>query len=275
MPVTATRRSARPQAVETSETATTFGDREGVWADRVGLVRDVVRQELVRRQLAGYVPDSGRALDVGCGQGTQVLALARAGFEVTGVDPSPRLLAVAAEALDAEPPGVKSRVRLVEAGLPALPETVGDDFDLVCCHGVVMYLPELGPAIGELARLTRPGGVVSVLSRNRAGIALRAGFTGDWQEAIDGIEARYYRNRLGVEAARAHGPAEVHGAFAAAGLDVEGWYGVRLLTDHWGDDPPPDDIDAIVDAEAALGAIDPYRQVAALTHTIGRRWEGS
>lgn len=254
---------------------TGFDDRASVWAGKVGLARDVVRQELVRRQLAVHLPDGGRALDVGCGQGTQVLALARAGLEVTGVDPSPHLLAIAADALDAEASDVKHRVRFVEGGLPTLPDQIGDDFDVVCCHGVVMYLPELEPAVTELARVTRPGGVVSVLSRNRAGIALRAGLTGDWQGAIDGIDARHYRNRLGVEAASAHDPAEVDRAFTTAGLDVEAFSGVRLLTDHWGDVAPPGDIEAIVDAEAALGAVDPYRQVAALTHTIGRRREAS
>ncbi len=254
-----------------NEHATGFGDRVSVWAGRVGLARDVVRQELVTQQLAGHLPIGGRALDVGCGQGTQVLALARAGLDVTGVDPSPQLLAIAAEALAAEPPEVQSRVHLVEGGFPALPATVGDDFDVVCCHGVVMYLPDLDLAVTELARVTRPGGVVSALSRNRAGIALRAGLTGDWQGAIDGIDARHYRNRLGVEAARGHDPAEIHQSFVGAGLDVEAWYGVRLLTDHWDDAPTPGDIDRIVDAEAALGAVDPYRQVAALTHTIGRR----
>jgi SAM-dependent methyltransferase len=258
----------------TNETVTGFSDRANVWAGRVGLARDVVRQELVRRQLAGHLPSAGRALDVGCGQGTQALALARAGFDVTGVDPSPQLLAIAAEAVDAEPLEVRSRVRFVDGGLPDLPGGLGD-FDVVCCHGVVMYLPELDRTVAELAGVPRPGGVVSVLSRNRAGIALRAGLTGDWQGAIDGIAARHYRNRLGVEAARGHDPAEIHQSFVGAGLDVEAWYGVRLLTDHWDDAPTPGDIDRIVDAEAALGAVDPYRQVAALTHTIGRRREAS
>jgi len=250
-----------------------FADHEGAWVGKIGLARDIVRQELVRRQLAAHLPASGRALDVGCGQGTQVITLARAGFEVTGVDPSPDLLEFAHDALAAEDSTVRGRVHLIEGALPRLPDDIGGDFDVVCCHGVVMYLPSLDAAVTELARVTAPGGIVSVLSRNRAGIALRAGLSGDWQGAVDGIGARHYRNRLGVDAARGHDPAEVHDAFAAVGVPVEAWYGVRLLTDHWDDVPPPSDIDAIVAAEAAVCAADPYRRVAALTHTIGRRGE--
>ena len=37
----------------------------------------------------GEDPPSGRALDLGCGTGTNVLYLARHGFEVVGVDVSP------------------------------------------------------------------------------------------------------------------------------------------------------------------------------------------
>jgi SAM-dependent methyltransferase len=61
-----------------------------------------------------------RVLDVGCGQGTQVLALARAGHRLTGLDPAPRLLQEFAAALAREPVDVQERVQLVEGtmGIP-------------------------------------------------------------------------------------------------------------------------------------------------------------
>ena len=48
----------------------------------------MVRQELVARQLAAHLPAArpARILDVGCGQGTQLLRLAWQGHQVTGLD---------------------------------------------------------------------------------------------------------------------------------------------------------------------------------------------
>lgn len=67
---------------------------------------------------------------------------------------------------------------------------------------------------------TRPGGLVSLLTRNRAGIAMRAGMSGDWTGALAGFDARRYENRLGLEDLRADEPGEVEAAFAAAGWEA-------------------------------------------------------
>jgi 2-polyprenyl-3-methyl-5-hydroxy-6-metoxy-1,4-benzoquinol methylase len=96
---------------------TAFTGHEGRWQARLGKLRDVVRQELVTRQLtAELAPPPVRIIDLGCGQGTQAVALARRGYEVTGVDASADLLARFERDLAAEPAGVCSRVR-VEYGL--------------------------------------------------------------------------------------------------------------------------------------------------------------
>ncbi|CAM5234199.1 Class I SAM-dependent methyltransferase OS=Streptomyces alboniger OX=132473 GN=CP975_09545 PE=4 SV=1 [Streptomyces alboniger] len=55
-----------------------------------------------------------RVLDVGMGQGTQALRLARAGHKVTGVEQDREMIAAAREALTREPEGIQSRVRIVE-----------------------------------------------------------------------------------------------------------------------------------------------------------------
>lgn len=87
---------------------TDFAPAVDRWVDGLGRIRDVVRQRLVAAELAdllaaraGGVPL--RVLDAGCGQGTQALALARAGHAVTGLDPSTELLDRFRTALAAEP----------------------------------------------------------------------------------------------------------------------------------------------------------------------------
>jgi len=69
-----------------------FADAEVKWTDRLGTLRNVVRQDLIARQLAEHVAGGESVLDVGCGQGTQAIRLARRGCRVVGVDPSPQLL---------------------------------------------------------------------------------------------------------------------------------------------------------------------------------------
>lgn len=67
----------------------TFTPAEKTWSARLGTLRQVVRQEVVARQLAEHLrPSAPRVLDVGCGQGTQALRLARFGYEVTALDSS-------------------------------------------------------------------------------------------------------------------------------------------------------------------------------------------
>lgn len=247
----------------------TFGPVVGRWIGHLGSVRDVVRQELVAQQLAQHVPQpQSRVLDVGCGQGTQAIRLARQGHQVTGVDPSVELLERARASTEAEPREVRERLSWRRGDLFTAQD---EGWDLVCCHGVLMYLPDLQAAITALVRLIRPGGVVSVLTRNQAGIAMRAGLSQRWQEALDGFDATHYTNRLGVADARAERPDAVRAALEAAGARVEAWYGVRLFTDHWETTSAPPDLERLISVEAEAGRRDPYRQLAALTHTVALR----
>lgn len=134
-----------------------------------------------------------------------------------------------------------------------------------------MYLPSLAEAVTALVSLARPGGLVSILTRNQAGIAMRAGMTGRWREALDGFDAARYTNRLGLEAVRADRPEAVSAALGAAGAEALAWYGVRLFTDHWDHGEPPADLDDLLAAEEQAGQRDPYRHLTALTHTLAAR----
>jgi S-adenosylmethionine-dependent methyltransferase len=146
-----------------------FAAGEEKWRARQGTLRQVVRQHLVSRQLAGHLADQPgqRILDIGCGQGSQLLVLARRGHQVTGLDSSTALLADLGESLRAEPQEVQDRVRLVRGdALRAAGLFEPEGFDAMLCHGVLMYLPDPGPLLAAIAAATVPGGLVSLLVRN-------------------------------------------------------------------------------------------------------------
>jgi S-adenosylmethionine-dependent methyltransferase len=253
-----------------------FAAGEENWRARLGTLRQVVRRELITRQLAAHLPDSPprRVLDLGCGQGTQVLRLARRGHQVTGLDTSPTLLGDLRRALADEPGPVRGRVRLVPGEAQDAARLVpGENFDVVLCHGVLMYFADPAEVLTAIAEVTAPGGLVSLLVRNGDALAMRPGQFGDWAAADAAFDGAAYRNRIGVQA-RADRLADLTAGLAARHLTVRHWYGVRVLTDLAADDAPlPGDaeLELILSCEERAGSRDPYRGVAPLLHVIARR----
>ncbi|MEU1043330.1 class I SAM-dependent methyltransferase [Streptomyces sp. NPDC005551] len=225
-------------------------------------------------QIAGRFPVGQRlrVLDVGMGQGTQALRLARAGHQVTGLEKDARMLAVAREALAAEPEGIQGRVRLVEGdgretGVHFLPGS----FDVVLCHGVLMYVEEPDALLAGMARMLAPGGLLSLLVRNADALAMRPGLAGDWRGALEAFDTVAYRNRLGLDV-RADRLATLTSTLLGIGAPLHAWYGVRVFTDLAADGAAvPSDVDVLLAAEERAGRTDPYRQVAALLHLCGVR----
>ncbi len=139
----------------------------GLIARRYDLLNDLQSLGLHRRwkrrlvRLVRVGPGQ-RALDVCCGTGDVTLALARTGAEVTGVDFSPEMLAVARRrAARAE-----VAVRLVRGDALALPfpET---SFDAVTCSYGLRNLADFAAGVAELARVLRPDGRLGLLDFGR------------------------------------------------------------------------------------------------------------
>jgi len=125
-------------------------------------------------------PPSGRALDVGCGEGRFTRALAALGYDVTGVDRSPKLVA-AAQAAD---PDGRYAVGEIES-LPFADASV----ELVLCVNMLMHVERPEAALRELARVLVPGGVL-VLA-----LAHPMAEAGEHDEERDGLfVSRYFEN---------------------------------------------------------------------------------
>lgn len=99
--------------------------------------------------LTESVPAGGRVLDLGAGTGKFTRAIVPFGFEVVAVDPSPRML----EQLAAAVPGVETVLGSAEA-LPLPDASVDAVLIAQAWHWV-----DPAPAVAELRRVLRPGGV--------------------------------------------------------------------------------------------------------------------
>src|SRR4051812_4196950 len=187
----------------------TFVAGQDPWLERLGNLRNVVRQEMVTRQLAAHLPRGPlRVLDVGAGQGTQALRLARLGHSVTAVEPDGRMRAAFEQAAAGLTRDQREHVTLLATDLAGLASvTRPTAYDIVLCQGVLMYLPESRDAVAGLARRVAPGGFVSIVARNGAAMAWRPAGRHDWptalamldevrQAAAEGRDARY-RNEIG------------------------------------------------------------------------------
>jgi SAM-dependent methyltransferase len=252
----------------------------GKWLSRLPGLRNLIRQELAARYVAAHLPARGaplRVLDAGCGQGTQSLGLARLGHRVDGVDADQRMLDAFRAALESEDESISARIRLVRGRVEELPSLLEPtSYDVLLCHGVLMYVPDPVPLVQALAEMVAPGGIVSVLARNQAGIALRAGHRGSWAEALSALRGEAsYVNELGATARADTVPGLIE-TITAAGLEVVTWYGIRVLSDLAtleADLEPPgyDELETLLEAEEMAGRTDPYRGVAPLFQVLATR----
>ena len=104
--------------------------------------------------LREYLPaPPGAVLDAGCGTGSLSVALAEIGHQVTGIDLSPAMLALAENKAAAA--GVSIRYELMDAAAPRL---AAGRYHAVVCRHLLWALPEPGAVLRRWARLLKPGG---------------------------------------------------------------------------------------------------------------------
>ncbi|MCE5307644.1 MAG: bifunctional 2-polyprenyl-6-hydroxyphenol methylase/3-demethylubiquinol 3-O-methyltransferase UbiG [Acidobacteriales bacterium] len=107
-------------------------------------------------------PGSPMVLDVGCGGGLLAEEFARAGFQVTGVDPAPESIETARSH------AAKSGLHIAyETGLGERLRFEKASFDHVVCCDVLEHVDDVDRVIGEIARVLKPGGLFLYDTVNR------------------------------------------------------------------------------------------------------------
>lgn len=258
-------------------------DAHDVWADlaekfvdrHYGSLRGRVRTHVIHEHLRTHLaPPPLRIVDIGGGAGNQSIPLALEGYEVTIVDPSPVMLQRAEQRLADASRAAAHPVRLIESTGETAPEALnGETFDAVLCHGVLMYLDDPEPLVGALCQLVGPGGLLSIVAKNVAVMAMRHAQEGDWAAALASFDSDRQVNGLGLDT-RGDRIEELSAMLTDRGVDSSVWYGVRLFTDGWAPDRPAADVEELIlELELAASQRDPYRQLSRLFHLLGHRPE--
>jgi len=242
--------------------------------DHYETIRGRVRTHVIDAHLRVHLPPAPAAIvDVGGGAGNQSIPLARRGYLVTIVDPSPAMLAEAESKLAAEPGEVAARVRLVQASASEAHTALdGQRFAGVLSHGVIMYVHDPAPFTAAVAALAEPGGIVSLVAKNAACLAVRPALQGRWEEALEAFDGDRQVNGLGLDT-RADTVEGLSALLAGARVELLAWYGVRLFTDGWTsrEQPAGEQLGAIYAVELEASRRDPYRRLSRLFHLVGVR----
>ena len=121
-------------------------------------IDEVDAEYWVATHLAMHLREANRFLDIGCGPGLIAAAVARQfpKLEVCGIESDAKCIDTARSNLSAY-----NRAGLVMAKAVALPFP-DNSFDVVHSRMLIEYIPDKLCAVGEMARVCRPGGVVSL-----------------------------------------------------------------------------------------------------------------
>jgi S-adenosylmethionine-dependent methyltransferase len=227
-----------------------------------------LRLDLIRRELTDLKPSPRRVLDVGTGTGETAAVLANSGADVVLSDVSSEMLRRAAVCVGPD------RCTVVQADLMDLAtESIGA-FDLVLCHNVLAYLPDLDAAIAVLSDLLEPGGRLSLVTSNSDGEPIRRaiedhdlagarrwvtqqattrrGITFDhpmWFHRLEELRDTLHRHHLRTDVVR--------------GLNIVAPYLPAALRES--------DYAELIELEAELGAHPEYWPVAVHLHVIATR----
>jgi S-adenosylmethionine-dependent methyltransferase len=241
-------------------------------------VKGYVRTYVLHQHLLEHLPPPpAPVLDVGGGAGHQSFPLAQAGYDVTLLDSSPAMLEKARQRRERLPAPARRRVRLIQAdGEHAAEATGGQPFAAVLCHGVLGYLEQPEPLVGQLCSCAAPGGIVSIMTGNARASAVRPALEQRWDDALASFDARTEIGVLGLPS-RPDTVDELSDLLRHHGVDPQAWYGVWLFVD-WlefgGAELDPGDtarVAAAARAELEASRRDPYRQLSRVFHLVGRR----
>ena len=161
---------------------------------------------------------------------------------------------------------------MIEGDLASPPAL--DRFDLVLCHFVLQYRPAGTEDLATLADCIRPGGIISLILPNPAGMVLRQLVTEGPTAALSELGAESKRAVTFDHEVRKIAMDELEEALEIVGLSVVRRYGTRIANDLLTDNDLKNEIDyfdSLLRLELALCDQEQYVRVGGMYQLIATK----
>ena len=189
-----------------------------------GTTKGRLRHLLLVETLSPYLQSSRplNVMDLGGGTGIMTKVLADAGHQVTLMDASEDVLALAREYL-AELPHVTIRQGSIQT------ETQIDQQDLIVCHAVLEWLAEPLEALSLIYQKMKPGSALSLTFFNRDAALFGNAIYGNFDYINRGMKVK---NQVRLNPNNPLVPAEVISHAESLGFTVNAVTGIRCFHDY-------------------------------------------
>jgi SAM-dependent methyltransferase len=181
------------EAIDEAAVAACWNGNADRWAADVQAGFDRYRELYTLPAFLDFMPpiEGRRVIDLGCGEGANTRRFARLGGQLTGIDLSDRLIALARAEEDRAPLGIRYEI----GSFSKLNGFAAESFEVALSTMALMDGPEFGAAMRESWRVLAPGGrlcfnVLHPCFMTR-GFEWLPGETGDY----DAIRVAEYFNR--------------------------------------------------------------------------------
>ena len=126
---------------------------------------DIAYDHLRTRDIDFFIDYSGntggRTLELGCGTGRILIPVAAAGYEITGLELSPYMLAICREKLNRQPADVRKRVKLTQGNMVSF--DTGETYSLITvpfrAFQHLLYVEEQKACLGCVHKHLAPDGL--------------------------------------------------------------------------------------------------------------------
>lgn len=222
-----------------------------------------IRLAVLARDLAPWVSNSARVLDVGAGLGQASQPFAAAGARVVHTDIAADMVAAAQQAHTEA--GLASHYEYAVCAVTELQQQVSGQFDVILCHAVLEWLAEPELLLTQLKPLLAPTGILSLMFYNQDAKRFANMIYGNFDYVQADLQVK---KTVRLSPHHPQAPAQVLAWAEAAGFKRVHYSGVRCIHDYLRDPKRDQWAPQLMALELEYSTQSPYRELGRYQHFI-------